>query len=122
MKSTKKFFIGYTNEVCQKLNKKLLIIKKATSKNELNKILEFCEKTYGETTFIEKNKWYSVRKMENLMVNYKNSLVGFASYKKEKSGLFLLMVLTNPKYFRLGIGTILMKKIKKIAEERKAKK
>lgn len=108
-----KLFIGYVHQACLKTEKVDFAIKKASTPSEMKQI----EKLY----FIEMGKWYDVRKMENLVAIKNKKVLGFASWKKEGAGLFLLVILVQPKYFRLGIATALLDKIKALAEKLKVK-
>jgi GNAT superfamily N-acetyltransferase len=114
-------FIGLVHPQCLKPKKKDFIIKEASVPDEKKQVEKLCFDTYGEIDFIEMGKWYDVRKMNNLVALKDKKVIGFASWKKEKNRLFLLVVLVEPNYLRLGVGTALLEKIKEIARKVKVK-
>ena len=116
---TKKLFIGYVHPDRIKTEPIDYVIKKAGSFKEKKQIEKLCFDTYGELDFIERGKWYDVRKMNNVIALKDKEVLGFASWTKEKKELFLLVILVKPNYFRRGIATALLNKIKEIAKNLK---
>jgi len=115
----KKLFIGYIKpEKVERIN---FIIREANSR-DIPQVIKLCLDTFREVNFIENGKWYDIRKMENLVAVRDDKVLGFASWKKEKDRLFLLVILTDPEYYRQGIGTTLLNKIKEIAKRLNFKK
>lgn len=115
----KKLFIGYIHPDRVKTEPINYVIKEADSTEENKQIEKLCLNTYGEIDFIEKGKWYDVRKMNNVIALKDKDVLGFASWIKEKRELFLLVILVKPDYFRRGIATALLNKIKEIASDLK---
>ena len=115
----KKLFIGYTCSDRAKTEHLNYLIKDASSPEEKKQIEKLCLDTYGELDFIERGKWYDVRKMNNVVALKDKDVLGFASWIKEKKELFLLVILVKPNYFRRGIATALLNKIKEIASNLK---
>lgn len=111
----KKLFIGYVHPDRVKTEPIDYAIKKASSPEEKKQIEKLCLDTYGELDFIERGKWYNVRKMNNVIALKGKDVLGFASWIKEKKELFLLAILVKLNYQRRGIATALLNKIKEIA-------
>ena len=111
----KKLFIGYTPSDYVKTDHINYAIKDADSAEEKKQIEKLCLDTYGELDFIERGKWYDVRKMNSVIALKGKDVLGFASWIKEKQELFLLVILVKPNCQRRGIATALLNKIKEIA-------
>lgn len=116
-----RLLISYLHPSCFQTKKIDFIIKEADSPQELKRIEKLCLDTYGELDFVEKGKWYDVRKMNNLVAIKNKKVIGFASWKKEDNRLFLLAILVEPEYFRSKIGTALLGRIKEMAKKIKIK-
>lgn len=117
----KRFCIGYVNTP-KPLVSRSVVIKEARDPREMTQIVKLYVDTYGEVDFLEKDTWYDVRKMKNLIAVDGSKFLGCATWEKQKDKLFLLAVLTVPKYFRQGIATKLLNKIKNTAKELKLPK
>ena len=113
----KKLFIGYVHPDRIKTEPIDYVIKDAGSFEEKKQIEKLCLDTYEELDFIERGKWYDVRKMNNVIALKDKNVLGFASWIKEKKELFLLAILVKPNYQRRGIATALLNKIKEIASD-----
>jgi len=116
-----KLFIGYIHPRCLQSKRTNFTVKEAGTPAEMRQIEKLCLGTYGELDFIEMGRWYDVRKMKNVVAVKDRRVLGFASWKKEEDRLFLLVILTEPEYFRVGIATALLNKIKSIAQNLKVK-
>lgn len=115
----KSLFIGYVHPDRLKTEPIDYAIKDAGSSEEKKQIEKLCLDTYGELDFSERGRWYDVRKMNNVIAIKDKDVLGFASWMKERKELFLLVILVKPNYFRRGIATALLNKIKEIAGDLK---
>ena len=115
----KKLFIGYVSPDHIKTEPVDYVTKDADSLEEKKQIEKLCLDTYEELDFIERGKWYDIRKMNNVIALKDKGILGFASWTKEKKELFLLVILVKPDYQRRGIATALLNKIKEIASNLK---
>ena len=115
----KKLFIGYACSDCIRTVDINYVIRDADTTEEKKQIEKLCSDTYGELDFVERGKWYDLRKMSSIVALKGNDVVGCASWTREKEELFLLMILVKPDYQRRGIATALLNKIKEIAGDLK---
>jgi GNAT superfamily N-acetyltransferase len=116
----KQFYIGYKDTTGVKAPD--FKIKEAETPDELEQIAKLYMDTYGETDFLEEKTWYDALKMKNLIAADKNKLLATATWEKQADRLFLLGILTVPEFFRRGIATALLNRIKEVAGELKLPK
>ncbi|UCC16007.1 MAG: GNAT family N-acetyltransferase [Dehalococcoidales bacterium] len=96
-------------------------IRLAQTEDDRQYVLDFLDRLFGETEFIEFDKWYNVCDMHQVVAvtgeNQKIGLAVFTIEKEDHSLMTLLTVNVDPKFTRRGVGTALTQWVKKYAAE-----
>jgi ribosomal protein S18 acetylase RimI-like enzyme len=82
-------------------------------------VLDFLDRLFGETEFIEFGRWYYVQEMAQLVaVTEQGHYVGFAAYMlepEEPSLMTLLSINVDEAFFRRGVASALWEQVRQIA-------
>ncbi|HEY95685.1 MAG TPA: GNAT family N-acetyltransferase [Dehalococcoidia bacterium] len=84
-------------------------------------VLDFLDRLFGETEFIEFDKWYNVRDMQQVIaITSENLRIGLAVFTIEQQDPSLMTLLTinvDEMFTRRGVGTSLAQWVKNYAAE-----